>query len=258
MSVEVTQGVASFCAPTFVSHNPTVWFTILECNFKIHCITSSLKKFCHATSLLPFDVLSQVSNAIFNASTSDSPYEDLKTAILSHHEASLTILFQMLSKEELGNEKPSDLLRRMKRLLGDKYESFDKERFSRLFYQRLPLDIQQSLFSVKGKIPLDDLAKLADDFMASIPAAPQPTASDISDKIQQLTAFISQLALKVNALEEQLHNHKCQRSLSPWHHHHRSRSRSSPRHSPVVCYYHKKFGQDARHCTKPCTFQDLA
>ncbi|KAK8385182.1 hypothetical protein O3P69_012171 [Scylla paramamosain] len=43
---------------------------------------------------------------------------------------------ELLSKEELGGEKPTDLLRRMKKLLGDKYTSFDKELFLQLFYQR--------------------------------------------------------------------------------------------------------------------------
>ncbi|KAK8388275.1 hypothetical protein O3P69_020279 [Scylla paramamosain] len=76
---------------------------------------------------------------------------------------------ELLSQEELGGEKPTDLLRRMKKLLGDKYTSFDKELFLQLFYQRLPPDTQRCLFTVKNKLSVDKLATLADEFMATLP-----------------------------------------------------------------------------------------
>ncbi|KAK8389727.1 hypothetical protein O3P69_009017 [Scylla paramamosain] len=80
-------------------------------------------------------------------------------------------LQELLSKEELGGEKPTDLLRRMKKLLGNKYTSFDKELFLQLFYQRLPPDTQRCLFTVKNKLSVDELATLADEFMATFPQA---------------------------------------------------------------------------------------
>ncbi|KAK8401050.1 hypothetical protein O3P69_002674 [Scylla paramamosain] len=78
-------------------------------------------------------------------------------------------LQELLSKEELGGEKPTDLPRRMKKLLGDKYTSFDKELFLQLFYQRLPPDTQRCLFTVKNKLSVDELATLTDEFMATLP-----------------------------------------------------------------------------------------
>ncbi|KAK8378760.1 hypothetical protein O3P69_009462 [Scylla paramamosain] len=57
----------------------------------------------------------------------------------------------------------------MKKLLGDKYTSFDKELFLQLFYQRLPPDTQRCLFTVKNKLSVDELATLADEFMATLP-----------------------------------------------------------------------------------------
>ena len=100
--------VNTFKAPTFFSQDPSLWFTIIECNFQASHITSSLTKFTHATSLLPPDVLSQVSDAIAKAVLSNQPYEDLKSAIISHLETSITTRLQeLLSKEELGNERPT-------------------------------------------------------------------------------------------------------------------------------------------------------
>lgn len=230
---EVVQGVASFRTPTFICHDPTLWFTILECNFKAHHVSSSLTKFIHATTLLPHDVLSQVSGAISEAaSSSDSRYKDLKPSIT-------TRLQEMLSKEELGNEWPSDLIRRMKRLFVDKYASFDQEMFSHLFYQRMPPDIQRNLFSVKGKLPLDDFAKLADDFMASILAALRPTVLRVYDSSEtaQLAALVSQLSLEVSTLKEVLLECLRRRSPSPRRHSHHCRFSSRPKHTLAIATY---------------------
>ncbi|XP_076067653.1 uncharacterized protein LOC143040445 [Oratosquilla oratoria] len=157
-----------------------------------------LTKFSHACGLLPSDVLLQVSDTISKAPTSGTPYEDLKKAVLDRLESSeATRLQELLSKEELGNEKPSDLLRRMKRLLGDKYATFDTSILRHLFYQRLPTTIQGNLFSAKNKLSLDELATLADEFMASVPIA-RPTIANLADQsaTQALTELVSKLTLQ--------------------------------------------------------------
>ncbi|KAK8376639.1 hypothetical protein O3P69_009924 [Scylla paramamosain] len=68
----------------------------------------------------------------------------------------------------------------MRKLLGDKYPSFDKELFLQLFYQRLPPDTQRCLFTVKNKLSVDELATLADEFMATLP----------QDAIYAVTRFV--------------------------------------------------------------------
>ena len=114
-----------------------MWFAIIECNFKAAYITANLTRITHAMALLLPDVLFKVSDVIINAAASITPYDDLKAAVLSRQQSTVTARLQeLLSKEELGDEKPSDLLRRMKKLLGDKYSAFDTDLFR---HQRLPL-----------------------------------------------------------------------------------------------------------------------
>lgn len=72
--------------------------------------------------LLPYK---EVADAIYSATTFDTPCEDLKTAVFSSLEFSVTTRLRKPFSKELRNDKPSGLLRRMKRLFGDKYESFD-------------------------------------------------------------------------------------------------------------------------------------
>ncbi|XP_076047340.1 uncharacterized protein LOC143028866 [Oratosquilla oratoria] len=200
--------VSVFRAHPFSDRDPTIWFTILECNFKAGHITTSLTKISHACGLLPPDVLLQVWDTISKAPTSDTPYEDLKQAVLDHLESSkATRLKELISKKELGDEKPSDLLRRMKRLLGDKYAAFGRSILLHLFHKRLPPTIKVNLFSAKNKLLLEELATLADDFIASVPVA-RLTIAKIADQsaTQELTELVSKLTLQVSALQEQVAN----------------------------------------------------
>ncbi len=79
--------------------------------------------------------------------------------------------------------------------------------------------------------------------------APPDTASPV----QQLTHIVSQLALQVSAMQEQLILRQRRRSPSPRRPRYRSRSRSTTR-TPGVCYYHSRFGSEAIKCTQPCTY----
>ena len=148
-----------------------------------------------------------MSDIIAAATTSNTPYEDLKLRCK-----------ELLSKEELSDEKPTDLLRRMKKLLGDKYNAFDTDLFKQLFYQRLPTSIHQGLFTVKSKkLSVEDLAALADDYMATLTppissvtayASPAPTSEPAvtavtpqASDLQQLTALVSKLMADVSGQE---------------------------------------------------------
>lgn len=248
----------TFYAPSYLPSDPAMWFNILECSFKASNISSSLTKYTRAASLLPSEVLSQVSDIITAASTSEHPYEDLKAALLQRLQSSVTTrLRELLSKEELGSEKPSDLLRRMTQLLGDKYQSFDRDLFKQLFYQRLPPAIQASLFSVKDSLEPDAIAKLADDFMASQPPAPSVSAvaSPEAAVLSKLLEQVSLLQTTVTSLQKQLDDTRRSRSRTrsptPRRRQYRSRSRSSP----GVCWYHRRFGTSATKCTSPCTYK---
>ncbi|XP_076044683.1 uncharacterized protein LOC143027299 [Oratosquilla oratoria] len=245
--------VHAFRAPPFLSHDPTVWFHILECNFKSSRIWISLAKFSNACSLLPPDVFSRVSDAISTALISDTPYEYSKDAILARFQSSVaTRLQELLSKEELGNERPSDLLRRMRSLLADKYDTFDKALFLQLFYQRLPATIQRSLFTVKDHLPVDKLPTLADELIETVSS---PSVSHIKPDplYERLVDMVTQLTLQVSELKEQVQTAD-RRNFSR-----RQRSRSRPGSkstdcTPAVCYYHAQFGSKAHKCNQPCAF----
>lgn len=261
--------INAFKAPPFCSQDPSVWFSLVECNFKCNNITASLTKFSHATALLPPDVFSKVSDVIVKAISSKTPYEDLKTSIISRLQTPLTTRLQeLLSKEELGNEKPSGLLRRMKQLLGDKFESFDKALFLQLFYQRLPQTVQQALFTVKNTLDIEKLADLADDFQESISREQvnvvradltankmqSPYETHLIDLISQLTLRVDSLQKQVSSLESKVNGNNSQEANRD-HSRRRFRSRSPSNFRDGMCFYHANFGIKARRCDLPCNFQ---
>ncbi|MPC34568.1 hypothetical protein E2C01_027962 [Portunus trituberculatus] len=171
--------------------------SLLLCNFKAASITANLTKFTHATALLPPDTVSSVSDVVTKAYTSIMPYDDLCATVLNRLQSLVTThLQELLCKEQLCDEKPSDLLRRMKKLLDDKHDFFDKELFRHLYFQRLPTATQQSLFIVKDKLLVEEIAQLADDFMATLP--PSTSVAAIMEKPGQnlhLAELVSKLAL---------------------------------------------------------------
>lgn len=247
----------AFSAPPFISQDPSTWFSILECTFKASKITASLTKFVKTSTVLPADVLSQVADVVSAASTSTSPYEDLKKAVLKCLQSTVSSRLQeLLSKEELGGEKPTDLLRRMKKLLGDKYNAFDNELFLQLFYQRLPPDTQHCLFTVKNKLSVDELATLADEFMATLPQGQPAAVASVSaeDSTKQLVELVSQLRLEVRDLRKEVRERSRSRSSSGHHFQRRRRSKSKMPETSSFCYYHEVYGKDARNCKAPCTF----
>ncbi|MPC87499.1 hypothetical protein E2C01_082361 [Portunus trituberculatus] len=205
-----TATAIAFRAPPFCSQDPSLWFSLLECIFKASKITSSLTKFNHAVTQLSSDVLPQVSAVISTAATADKPYEELKTAVLKSLQTSVaTRLRELLSKEKLGDKKPSQLLHRMKQLLGDKYQSFDAE----LFKQQLPPAIQCSLFSVKDNLHPDAIATLADDYMATLPPSQASSVSAVSSGSSH-SSQMTHLTELVSQLKQQLRDRPRSRSVS--------------------------------------------
>lgn len=248
--------VSSFKAPTFAPHDPALWFTIIELSFKANRITSSLKKMSHALTLLPHDVLTTLSDVVAASMNSDTPYEDLNNAFTTRLQSSLTARLQeLLSKEQLGNGKPSDLLRRMKKLVGNT-NHIDNKLLTHLFYQRLPPSIQRNMFTVKDKLPLEDLAQLADEYMDTTPT--ELTVCNISSttsEMRELKLMMSTLIQQISDLSTLLLSER-KRSASSTSPAHRP-SRSRPHHSDNSngqCYYHTKIGSNAHKCQQPCTY----
>ncbi|KAG0428216.1 hypothetical protein HPB47_024784, partial [Ixodes persulcatus] len=110
--------VQNFRLPPFWPKNPTVWLMQVEAQFRLRHITSQETRYLHTVSSLPADVAEELAD-ILAAPDPVNPFDQLKAAILDRKtESERSRLQQLLNTEELGDRRPSQLLHRMRQLLG--------------------------------------------------------------------------------------------------------------------------------------------
>ncbi|XP_064485188.1 uncharacterized protein LOC135397514 [Ornithodoros turicata] len=233
-------------------------------------ITSQLSKFSYVVSHLPPEAAAEVRDLILQP-PSETPYDTLKTELIRRTAASeQRRLQQLLTSEELGDRKPTHLLRRMRQLLGD--TSADDVILRELFLQRLPHHVRLILAAAE-LTSLDELAKTADRIMdlqglpvlaassqtsqSSYPTRlsydaapfplPDPTIATLTSTVQHLQAAVQALRVEVAAISHP------PRAYSPTYRRHRYHSSPSPANG--YCWYHDTFGVAARNCKSPCSLQ---
>ncbi|XP_064480015.1 uncharacterized protein LOC135393534 [Ornithodoros turicata] len=161
--------------PPFFDRNPSVWFLQAEAQSHLAGITSQRTKFYHVMSALTPSAAYEVYDILANPFPT-TPFDQLKQALLQRTtSSSRPPLQQLLSQEELGDRRPSQLLRRMRQLLGDISASLDDTILCELFLQRLPQNLQMVL-ATAADMSLDQLATLAD----AVVEVASPTLSAVS------------------------------------------------------------------------------
>ncbi|XP_075553529.1 uncharacterized protein LOC142586161 [Dermacentor variabilis] len=106
--------------PPFWPQNPQVWFHQIEAQFRLYRITSETTRYYHVTSVVPAEVASELSD-VLSGPKGATPHEHLKTKVLERFAPSeRTHLQQHLAGEDLGDQPPFQMLRRMRQLLGER------------------------------------------------------------------------------------------------------------------------------------------
>ncbi|XP_064469983.1 uncharacterized protein LOC135384726 [Ornithodoros turicata] len=259
--------------PPYFDRNPAVWFLQAEAQFDLASVTTQQTKFYHVISALTPAAAEEVYDVLATSSPTP-PYDQLKKALLQRITVSdRSCIQQLLSAEELGDRRPTQLLRRMRQLLGSQPTVTDDTFFRELFLQRLLQNVQMVL-ATASDISLDKLATLADAVVevanpavsAVIPATsaqPSPSPSpptqpppssevaDLCREVKNLAALVA--ASYVSPQARPFSRRRTSRSPRRFRHRSPTPRDSSPAHT--VCWYHRKFVADARHCFLPCSSQ---
>ena len=257
--------------PPYWPSDPYVWFAQVEAQFATKHFTAEATKYSYVVAALTPDIAQEVHDILL-APPADNPYKTLREELIKRTSATeQKRLQQLLNEEVLGDRKPTQFLRHMRKLLGDRV--LDESIIRQLFLQRLPSNVQMVLASTADKMKLEPLAELADKIMdvafhqqpavnsmtpptfsPSTPAFTPSTPPAQPSEIELLRREISQLSFQVNALSS------CPRSRS------RSRTRNRPptpqstsqadsdSTSADWCWYHASFGDKAHKCRQPCKF----
>ncbi|XP_037567903.1 uncharacterized protein LOC119448753 [Dermacentor silvarum] len=253
--------VATLKLPEFWQSDSELWFLSVEPLFRRHRLTSQTARYGYVIGALPPAVIAIVRD-ILRSPPPDTLYDTLKTELIRRTtESEQRRLQQLLTAEELGDRKPTELLRRMRHLIGDRSAALDAYILRELFLQRLPHQVRMIL-SVSSTETLDSLAQMADKIMdVGTPAISgierqrdsSPFAPVRDDRLDRLLQANEELNCKVDQLAAELSSLKADHrgSASRQRHQSRDRSPSLPR---SVCWYHRRYGARARQCNQPCQF----
>lgn len=261
--------------PEFWDKTPQVWFIKCENLFKLKGIKTDSTKYQHILSALPQDVVMSVLDIVKDESNG---YEELKKALIARNSLSEEQRLNTLLSESnavMGERRPSEFFRHLEQL-ADSGTEVNKELLLKLWMRRLPSTLNVSLVASCQTDPTilipmadkiwDTLHKNSVDALhsksVSVRTPNAQVASTSVDQTASLCAGLTEICQQMNALRMEInelkHNQNNrerprQRSFSRPRNFNRSKSRDQ-RKSYENCWYHFKFGSNARECRPPCNF----
>lgn len=235
--------------PEFWTDQPGLWFIQFEAAVAPQK-TSDEAKYLLLIAKLGKQVIQQVADLLEKPPATDK-YDTLKRRLLNVYEESESQRIQKLIGEmQLGEQKPSQLLRRMQSLAGDR---ITKDTLIVLWQNHLPTSVRTVLAATSLSEP-EKLAEVADKVMETTRPADIAAMSQTDSHLAEL---VTRLSVEVAELRKERHRARPrQRSTSRSYAHSYSRNRSSSSRSRIQpCYYHYRFGNKAERCQSPCNFK---
>ncbi|XP_037520807.1 uncharacterized protein LOC119397453 [Rhipicephalus sanguineus] len=252
-----TTNASELKLPHFWPKNPRVWFSQVEARVQLRRITSQESTYLHVVAALPPDIADAIDDVLASP-PSEKAYDELKSTVLKRLEVSeQSRLQQLLSHEELGDKRPSQLLHRMRQLLGQQASEQRQQPLLReLFLQRLPQSTRMILAG-SDDMALEHLAQLADRITDCTEPSKMPIAAAgmsehagrlgrLEERVDRLAAAVENLALSNK--QRPARHRSSSRARRPQHRGHSSEAEQS------VCWYHRRFREQATRCIQLCSW----
>ncbi|KAM7300185.1 uncharacterized protein ISCGN_020749 [Ixodes scapularis] len=188
--------------PPFWEKNPRSWFAQVEAQFHLRRVSTQLSKYDYVVSALPPDIADELDDVLATTPPADA-YDQLKAAILLRKSESTTSRLQrLLTTEELGDQRPSQILHRMRQLLGE--QSSDVNKLHLTGAVLATATARRMVLAPANDMSLDRLAEMADrvaEYAApTLAALTEPQSS--ATAIHELQAKVDQLAVTVASLQK--------------------------------------------------------
>ncbi|BHF77644.1 hypothetical protein SprV_0602075300 [Sparganum proliferum] len=248
-------GTHTFDLPSVWLGDIALWLRTVESRFALRQITREDTKFHYVVAALPMVIATDLRD-IIDWPPTEAPYTALKEALISRISLSTQKRLQrLISEEDLGNRKPTQLLRRLEQLADG--QMLDATMFKQLFLQRLPPSVQAILAPNIPSSTVQTLAATADRILeyyqppVTVNVASRstiaPTIEDVVKRLDALTLEVSQL--------------RATRGYNPRSPAITRRPRSPTPNQPTVdgfCWYHHNYGSNAHRCHSPCKYKTPA
>ncbi|UYV80712.1 hypothetical protein LAZ67_19001517 [Cordylochernes scorpioides] len=216
----------AFRAPPFWPNNVELWISQLEAAFGLAEISRDETKFQATVTSLDQPTLTYVADIV----TPPPPPPPHPLG------------------RPMGDQKPSTVLAAMQHQAG---RNFSDTVLKMLWTRRLPQDIRAAL-AASSETSLSNLADMADNIheaiLPTVSAVDQPSTGHSAEAHQQLMTQIQDLHTQVEALKSSMdtpHN-RYPNARYPTH---------NKKRNAGTCWYHMKFGAQARKCLQPCNFK---
>ncbi|XP_050339158.1 uncharacterized protein LOC126765592 [Bactrocera neohumeralis] len=252
--------------PQFWSIQPRLWFVQVEAVLQVARITNDASRYNQIVSALDTDAMLQLADFLQNPPETYK-YAKLQDDILKQFsESSDRQLHRALTEVQLDDKKPSQLLRQLRILMGDRV-SEDLLRIKWL------APLTSRCLKLLRDAPPDELAEVADELMETqarhsvMATHHQPAqAAHRGDKFENtlLTSMAKDLSgLKlaiadlVTCIKDQgITRDRPQPASGRF-------QQSSSKEEPAsdkkkFCYYHRLYGSRAKKCERSCTFDSSA
>lgn len=245
--------------PDFWQDHPRLWF------LQVEAILAQQKAGDQANynmviARLGKDEVRQVADILENP-PADKKFEALKTRLLSvYEETEAKRLQQLMSDMELGEQRPSQLMRRMRDLARDKIPD---DTLIYFWQGHLPPSVRAVIVSADSK-NLETLASIADKVMETFRPNEVAAIQGTSRQKSPPKDFIMAELAKINdRISELANSRERDRSQGKNNSQGRARSRSrnnsrsgkTPRSADWLCFYHYRYKTKANKCVQPCSWK---
>lgn len=243
--------------PQFWTNLPVEWFIQIEAQFATRGITLESTKFDYVVAALPKEVISSVLDIL--QTPPEAPYSSLKRALIDRLcKSESRRIEELLSGTQIGDRTPSDFFRYLKSLAGDS-TAVNETLLQNLWLRNLPPIVQTAVKS-SGKTVTADMLKVADDVYEVYQqrSLVLPNATPFSNLgINEIVAQNQQMFKEISALRDALHKLQVNRDRSRTRNRSKSRDRDgSGAKRKDLCWYHFRYGVDAKNCKAPCNFKN--
>ncbi|GFX00132.1 transposon Tf2-6 polyprotein [Trichonephila clavipes] len=200
-------------------------------------ISSDDTKYSALVANLDAETLSYVSDIVLSPPNSDKYHTLSQRLITQFSDSDTQKIKKLLTDLQLGDEKPSHLLRKMKELSNGQLQ----DDFLQTFLDKLAIIADK----VVGASSTICAATTVPPPSQSSSCSAQPTMDSLARQIQELSLQVAELTRERNSSRHQRYSPDRRRS--------HSRSRSVNRGSGI-CYYHRRYKEQASKCVSPCAF----
>lgn len=227
--------------PEFWKTDPEMWFAQAEAQFVLANVTKDETKFYHIVAKVDQSVICHVADLV-SAPPQQDKYKAVKDRLIARFALSpQSRLERLLGSFDLGDMRPTHLLAKMQELANGLNVTDDLLKM--LFLQRMPAHIRPILTISDGT--LVKLAEMADKMVESPQASAVSTTPTIDEQMEKVKEQLEVLSAEFRRLKAGPSTGSSGR---------RSRSSSRSRTGTEMCWYHRKFGQNAERCKEPCNY----